>query len=147
MLSQLAVASAALLAPAAPVGSAPAARCRKPTPRMMAVEDDAGTIKHEPLLSLSSGPGIDVVESTEEREGLGDPRLRSFDIGPFATTLGVRDGKYNDKSAEPNFLEREDWHVSSTFSEEDIAAAVAEAAALSVVVEEEEEEVVYVNDE
>jgi hypothetical protein len=93
----------------------------------------------EPLLSLSSGPGIDEIIRPEDEELLSDPRLRQFDIGPFATSLGMRDGRWDDPAAEPSFLEREDWHISSTYTKEQLAAAVEEEARLSIPAERLEE--------
>ena len=94
-------------------------------PRMAAApSDDAdGDGKVAPLLSLKSGPGIDPVESDED-DAVADPRLRTFDVGPFATTIGLRD---RDAAEEPNFLQREDWSVVSTYSAEELAALSREA--------------------
>lgn len=94
-------------------------------PRMAAApSDDAdGDGKVAPLLSLKSGPGIDPVESDED-DAVTDPRLRTFDVGPFATTIGLRD---RDAAEEPNFLQREDWSVVSTYSAEELAALSREA--------------------
>jgi hypothetical protein len=111
-------------------------------------DDIEATAVLEPLLSLSSGPGIDAVIRAEDDEQLGDPRLRQFDVGPFATSLGIREGRWDDPAAEPAFLEREDWHVSSTYTADDLVAAAEEEARLSVPAEEvEDAELLFAQDE
>lgn len=111
-------------------------------------DDPEATTVLEPLLSLSSGPGIDEVIRAEDAEHLGDPRLRQFDVGPFASSLGIRDGRWDDPAAEPAFLECEDWHVSSTYTADDLAAAAEEEARLSLPAEVEvEEELLFAADD
>lgn len=70
--------------------SASAARSRPVRLAVVSDDDDSGPI--EPLLSLTSGPGVEDVPLLPESAG--DPRLRQFDVGPFASTIGVRDGDW-----------------------------------------------------
>ena len=147
LLSALAPLSLSFSLPLAPCPAAPslAARCSSIRLTDSDSEDESGPI--EPLLSLSHGPGIAPMREQTPAELQGDPRLRQFDVGPFSTSIGIRDGRYDDPAAEPDFLEREDWHISSTFSPEALVAAAEEEAALSVPLEKEEVDRVFLDEE